>query len=49
MLDSIEKAKDTKVGYIVAPELTLRRSVSDEADYDPIAQLAQGKEPTKHV
>jgi hypothetical protein len=41
MLDSIEKAKETKVGYIVAPEQSLRRSVSEE--YDPIAQLVNGK------
>jgi hypothetical protein len=50
MLDSIEKAKDTKVGYIVAPEQSLRRSISEEEkDYDPIAQLVNGKEPTQHV
>ncbi len=50
MLDSIEKAKDTKVGYIVAPEQSLRRSISDrEEELDPIAQLVNGKEPTQHA
>jgi hypothetical protein len=51
MLDSIEKAKDTKVGYIVAPEQSLRRSISDrgEEELDPIAQLVNGKEPTQNL
>lgn len=30
MLDSIEKSKDAKLGYIVEPEQTLRRSISDK-------------------
>jgi hypothetical protein len=50
MLDNIEKAKETKVGYIVAPEQSLRRSISDrEEELDPIAQLVNGKEPTQNI
>lgn len=42
MLDSIEKAEDVKVGYIVDPEQALRRSISDKED--PISDLINGKE-----
>lgn len=42
MLDSIEKASDVKVGYIVDPEQTLRRSISDKED--PISDLINGRE-----
>lgn len=42
MLDSIERAEDVKVGYIVDPEQALRRSISDKED--PISDLINGRE-----